>query len=424
MPAVNFALGLEPEEAIQFLKSKKALLDHLDEKGLMESARAKATRIANITSLEMTKDIYQSLITAQEQGQSYGEWKKGIFEHCKKKGWIAGYDKGYLMADPKTGEFFGTPRRLETIYRTNMQAAYSAQRYQQMRDNVDNRPYWQYSAVNDDRTRPSHSVMNGLVYAYDDPFWHTFYPPNGFNCRCTVIALAERDIKRRNLTVSQSEGRLVEYERKINQRETEKTTAFKVSDDRWVITDRGFDYNVGRTSYKPNLDLYPEKLAHQFAKREMSGAGFQWDFRQFEKEFKAAKQALKLGDKPNSTQLTAIRNQLRREYKFTAGVLNAEDKAKLGSQTATVWLSDDTLIKQFSSREGQNFGAEEYAVLPELIYEPDYILHEIENKYHLIKDEYLAVIKTIGQKEIFVVSFRKIKGKDIERERKKYTALR
>ncbi|URL07494.1 hypothetical protein L4F92_05200 [Avibacterium sp. 21-595] len=38
-----------------------------------------------------------------------------------------------------------------------------------MRDNVDSRPYWQYSAVNDDRTRPSHSAMNGLVYAYDDP---------------------------------------------------------------------------------------------------------------------------------------------------------------------------------------------------------------------------------------------------------------
>lgn len=85
MPAVNFALGLEPKEAIAFLKGKKALLDHLDEKGLLESARAKATRIANITSLEMTKDIYQSLIIAQEQGQSFGEWKKGIFEHFKRK---------------------------------------------------------------------------------------------------------------------------------------------------------------------------------------------------------------------------------------------------------------------------------------------------------------------------------------------------
>lgn len=194
-----------------------------------------------------------------------------------------------------------------------------------------------------------------------------------------------------------------------------KPRRLEVSEDRWVITDRGFDYNVGRTSYKPNLGLfYPEKLAHQFAKREMSGAGFQWDFHQFEKEFKAAKQALKLGDKPNSTQLTAIRNQLRREYKFTAGVLNAADKAKLGSQTATVWLSDDTLIKQFSSREGQNFGAEEYAVLPELIYEPDMLLPTREKAFQFFKQikghRYTVVLKVL-ENEVFVQSFRKMSEK-------------
>lgn len=415
MPNLSFALGLEPKEAIAFLKSKKALLDHLDEQGLLESARARATKIANITSLEMTKDIYQSLITAQEQGQSFGDWKKGMFELLKKKGWIAGYDKGYLLADPKTGEYFGTPRRLDTIYRTNMQAAYSAQRYQQMRDNADNRPYWQYSAVNDDRTRPSHSAMNGLIYRYDDPFWQTFYPPNGFNCRCSVIALAQRDIDRRNLTVGDSSERLVEYERTINLTQKEKTTAFKLNNDRLIITDRGFDYNVGRSQYKPNLDLYPEGLAHQFAKREMSGAGFNWDFKQFESEFKAIKKRLKMDDKLNSAQLNAVRNQLRREYKFAAGVLSAENKQALGSQTATAWLSDDSLIKQFESRDGQNFGVDEYQHLPELIHSPEKIINTREKHYQLIKEingkKYSVVLKVLSS-EIFVQSFRKLKDKE------------
>ena len=144
MPSVNFVLGLEPKKAIEFLKDKKAILGRFDEDALMDSARAKATRIANLSSLEMSKDIYQSLVDAQAQGLPFSEWKKGIFEHFKKKGWIAGYDKEYLLADPKTGEYFGTPHRLDTIYRTNMQSAYSAQRYVEMRDNADNRPYWQY----------------------------------------------------------------------------------------------------------------------------------------------------------------------------------------------------------------------------------------------------------------------------------------
>lgn len=411
MPDVSFTFTLEPKEAIKFLKGKKALVDHLDEQKLIGSAKAKAIRIANLTSLEMTKEIYHSLITAQQSGQPFGEWKNNLVEHFKKKGWVAGYHKGDLLADPSTGEIFGTPRRLETIYRTNMQSAYSAQRYQQMRDNADQRPYWRYSAVNDDRTRPSHSAMNGLIYPYDDPFWNTFYPPNGFNCRCSVIALGERDIKRLSLTVNRSEGQLVEYEYKINQRETEKTTAFKVNEDKYVIADRGFDYNAGRIIYKPNLDQYPEKLAHQFAKREMRGEGFKWDFNQFESEFKQIKRALKLGDKLDANAVTAIRNQLRCEYKFAAGVLNAENKAHLGSQTATVWLSDDTLIKQLNSREGQNFSVEEYAVLPELIYQPDLIKEGRQKKhFELYKTidgkSYIVVIKVL-EKEIFVQSFRR-----------------
>ncbi|OOF59300.1 phage minor head protein [Rodentibacter myodis] len=412
---LSFALGLPPKKAIEFLKSKKAFLDHIDEKGLMDSARAKATRIANLSSLEMTKDIYQSLIEAQQQGQSFGEWKKGIFEHFKKKGWIAGYDKGYLLADPKTGEYFGTPRRLETIYRTNMQAAYSSERYQQMRDNADSRPYWQYSAVNDDRTRPSHSAMSGLVYRYDDPFWNVFYPPNGFNCRCSVIALAERDIARRHLVVGESQERLIEYNRKINATQTEKTTAFKVSDDKWVVTDRGFDYNVGRTTYKPNLDLYPEALAYQFAKREMGGEGFKFDFKQFENEFKQAKQRLNLSEKLTSDDLTAVRNQLRREYKFAAGVLNATDKKALMSETATVWLSDDTLIKQFNSRDGQGFGLEEYALLPDVINKPDKVIPD-EFGYQFYKQiegkKIVAVLKVLRKEnEIFMQSVRFVSEK-------------
>ena len=411
MPNVNFLLGLDPQKAIAFLKSKGALLTHLDEKGLMESARAKAARIANLSSLEMTKDIYRSLVDAQAQGLPFGEWKKGIFEHFKKKGWIAGYDKEYVLADPKTGEYFGTPRRLETIYRTNMQAAYSAQRYVEMRDNADNRPYWQYSAVNDDRTRPSHSAMHGLVYRYDDPFWATFYPPNGFNCRCSVIALAERDIKRRNLVVGDSTERLVDYERKINATETEKTTAFKLSDDKWVITDRGFDYNVGRTVYKPNLDLYPESLAHQFAKREMGGEGFKFDFKQLEKEFAPYVEEYKKQKGKNEREafLNPIREQFKMNYKFTAGVLSAKSKEQIKTDLSTVWLSDDSLIKQIANRQGQDFDFDDYARLPEVLYHPDKIEQDGKNTFRFYKEvdsrKLVAVIKVLNEsKEIYLTS--------------------
>lgn len=49
-------------------------------------------------------------------------------------------------------------------------------------------PYWERLAVMDDRTRPVHRALHGVIKPADDPFWDEHYPPDGFNCRCTVIA--------------------------------------------------------------------------------------------------------------------------------------------------------------------------------------------------------------------------------------------
>ena len=47
-------------------------------------------------------------------------------------------------------------------------------------------------AVNDSRTRPAHRLMDGIIKPINDPFWTTRYPPNGYRCRCTTVALTER----------------------------------------------------------------------------------------------------------------------------------------------------------------------------------------------------------------------------------------
>lgn len=262
---------------------------------------------------------------------------------------------GKLLADPKTGEHFGTPRRLNTIYRTNMQQAYSAARYQRYMDNVDNRPYWQYSAVGDQRTRPAHQALQGKIYRYDDPFWATFYPPNGFNCRCTVIALSERDLKRKGIDeVGSSEPFLVKAKRpKDKLGNQEETIGFKLADGTVRLADKGFDYNVGRLTYKPNLDLYPEKLAYQFTKAEMSGGEFKQAFNKLEEAVALAKDGAK---KLSPDEMVKVRNALNQNFKFAAGRLSEETQRLIDSKVGTVWLSDDTLIKQFYSREGRILG--------------------------------------------------------------------
>lgn len=438
MANVAFKIGQTPEQAVEFLRQKKMLAAKVFTKDLKESALARATTIARLTSAEMTKDIYQSLETAMREGKPLHQWKKELVGEFERKGWLAGHYKkiskgidGKLLADPKTGEYFGTPRRLNTIYRVNMQAAYSAARYQRLRDNVDNRPYWQYSAVGDARTRPTHLALSGKIYRYDDPFWTTFYPPNGFNCRCTVIALSDRDLARRGIDeVGDSSEFLVEATRPADKfGNKEKTVGFKLADGTVRIADKGFDYNVGRISYKPNLDLYPEKLAHQFAKMEMTGAEFRLDYKRLEQQVSEMKRTLSSeGKKLTAEQMFAVRDNLTKNFKFAAGVLTEESKALMKSNTATVWLSDDTLIKQFNSRDGQDFGVDTYALFPELFNQPETILQE-SDRFYFIKNfenkRLLAVVKNLTEfDEIFVLSAREINIKEVEKLKGKLAVIK
>ncbi|MDG6857642.1 phage minor head protein [Glaesserella parasuis] len=426
MPKASFLLGLEPKEAIEYLHQKKLLASKVFKKELYDSALARATTISKLTDLDITRDIYGSMEKARREGKSFNEWKKTLVDDLERKGWVYGHDKaisrgidGKLLADPKTGEHFGTPRRLNTIYRTNMQQAYSAARYQRYMDNVDNRPYWQYSAVGDKRTRPAHQALNGKIYRYDDPFWATFYPPNGFNCRCTVIALSERDLKRKGIEqVGSSEALLVKAKRpKDKLGNQEETIGFKLPDGTVRVADKGFDYNVGRLSYKPNLDLYPEKLAHQFAKAEMNGAEFKLSYEKLARKVSEIK-----GDKGKLTaeEMVRMRDHLTQNFKFAAGRLNLETQKQIGSKVATVWLSDDTLIKQFNSREGQDFGLSDYANLPDVFNSPLKIELDEREGWRFYAElngkRYFAVIKVLAQyNEIFVQSFRLVSDKQWEK---------
>lgn len=45
----------------------------------------------------------------------------------------------------------------------------------------------QYRTANDDKVRPQHAALHGVTLPVSDPFWQTYYPPNGWNCRCTVV---------------------------------------------------------------------------------------------------------------------------------------------------------------------------------------------------------------------------------------------
>jgi SPP1 gp7 family putative phage head morphogenesis protein len=102
------------------------------------------------------------------------------------------------------------PYRIENIFRTNMMSAYNGGRWDMLQDKqvADYFPYFQYDAVNDSRTRPAHAAMDGHVARRDDPVWLTWWPPNGYQCRCTVrpVSRSEETEEKVPPRITQDEG--------------------------------------------------------------------------------------------------------------------------------------------------------------------------------------------------------------------------
>lgn len=128
-PDLGFALSLPPKKAIEWLESKKVTAESY--RNLTASEIAKVYTVARMTDLDMLNDIKTSMVESAKSGQSYDDWRKGILNLLSGKGWLhPNGHNGKDIIDPTTGEVFGAPRRLETIYRTNMQTAYNAGQYQ------------------------------------------------------------------------------------------------------------------------------------------------------------------------------------------------------------------------------------------------------------------------------------------------------
>lgn len=174
------AVPVQPEAAIAFWQWKSAL-PYDAVKRLEEGVRQRAFYVAGLAERDAVQTVKDALQAALENGETLADFKARCLDVIASQGW---HDT-----------------RIETIFRNNMQTAYAAGRYAKMQEVKEHRPYWQYFTVGDDRVRPSHAVLNNMVFHADDPFWADNYPPNGHKCRCGVQTLSARQVERAGLEI-------------------------------------------------------------------------------------------------------------------------------------------------------------------------------------------------------------------------------
>lgn len=250
---IHAAFGMPPERAVAFLRDKGYVISD-NWTDVWQEAHRRAFTVANVATMDVLEDIRQAVDDALGKGETIEQFKDKLTPTLQAKGWWG------KAVDPETGEIlktypkstvpvkYGSPRRLETIYQTNLQTAYMTGRYQGMKAAVATHPYWQYVAILDSKTRPAHRALAGMIFRHDDPIWSRIYPPNGFKCRCRVRPISAFTLEQEGLAASNSNGYVKQLEVVKSKRNPDAgmTTITEVklpSMPQAFRTDPGWDYN-------------------------------------------------------------------------------------------------------------------------------------------------------------------------------------
>jgi hypothetical protein len=260
----------EPVLAEKFLEKK---IDTPTERwdDLKWGEHAHAFTVAHSNEAAVLDTIHGLLNKAVKEGMAFQDFKNGMLDMMREKGWYGG--AGHTADETKYINW-----RIKIMYETNMRTAYAQAQYRKQLQGAVLRPIWVYqSQLSGKNRRQEHITLHDKAYRYDDPFWDTYYPPNGWGCQCYVTTKSEAGAERDGIKVGDST----------------KETLPEI-DETWA-------YNVGREALAPNFHTYenlPEEARKQIYTRYSDSMN---DTRLTRGEFKALirrtneKEYLKMG---------------------------------------------------------------------------------------------------------------------------------
>ena len=111
-------------------------------------------------------------------------------------------------------QFLNDVQKIDRTYNRNyLRAEYNfchasatmAAKWEQFEEDED-RYNLQYRTANDDKVRPEHAALDRVTLPMSDSFWKTYYPPNGWNCRCTVVQVRKEKYEETNHDEAMTRG--------------------------------------------------------------------------------------------------------------------------------------------------------------------------------------------------------------------------
>jgi SPP1 gp7 family putative phage head morphogenesis protein len=174
--AVNF------EEAARIIAGRPVVEREVFRKMIPE-IRARTFMITGLEDLKVGQAI-RDAIAEIPRGSDWEKIKKQVVEQLTSPG-------GVPWLDEKAAK-----TRAEILMRHHGFQAYAAAHHEQMADQVEGFPYWQYLTMGDELVRDSHAKLHGLILPANHPFWKDHYPPWDWGCRCQVVPISEEEYGR------------------------------------------------------------------------------------------------------------------------------------------------------------------------------------------------------------------------------------
>ena len=171
-------------------------------------------------------------------------------------------------------------RYLRTEYNQAVQSAQMASKWADFERDKEHINL-QYRTANDERVRASHRVLHGVTLPVDDKFWEQYTPPNGWGCRCTVVAVPndDPDFPVRDAQGSTINGKEVFPTPAYEIFKTNTAKAKKVFPDKHPYLPKGCG-NCGKTllAYNPNsIKCKACSLIKRLLKKEQCKERRRWE---------------------------------------------------------------------------------------------------------------------------------------------------
>lgn len=177
--ALKAATGLAFEEQLAALhKRLENLVPTARWTDMRHHAHERAFTVAGAMKADLLADLARAVERALIEGKGLEAFRKDFDAIVARHGWDYVGERNW---------------RTRVIFQTNLLTSYAAGRLAQLKDPklLKIAPYWRY--VHNDSVihpRPLHKRWGDmrLTLRHDHPFWTTHYPPNGWGCRCYVVA--------------------------------------------------------------------------------------------------------------------------------------------------------------------------------------------------------------------------------------------